>query len=122
MAAVKTTRKVVTAKSDPDAAALATAARELARAVGLKSAYTAGEAAEVLARFNVAQARGVLVIAKDSGEPVRVRASVLKAFVAGERTDDTRAAAKVMADLAKDAKSMLYGRKLAAYLVARAAA
>jgi len=109
---------------DPEATALATAARDIARTAGLKSAYTSGEGREVIDRFTVEKARGVLVIAKDNGEPQRIKASVVKAFVAGERKgdDDTKQAAKLMAELAKDAKSMLYGRKLACYLLARAAA
>jgi hypothetical protein len=106
---------------DAKAAELATAARDLARAAGLKSAYTSGEGREVLDRFTVERARGALVIAKDSGEPVRVKLTVLRAFVAGEKDDDTRAAAKVMAELARDLKGMLYGRKLACFLIARAA-
>jgi hypothetical protein len=107
---------------DPEAHALATAAREAARAAGLKSQYTSGEGREVLDRFTVTKApRGVLVITKDGGEPQRVKASVLKALIAGEKNDDTKAAAKLMAELARGAKSMLYGRKLAIYLIAAAA-
>ena len=106
---------------DPEATALAAAARDLARAAGLKSGYTSGEGREVLNRFTVEKARGVLVITKDAGEPKRIKLAVLRAFLAGEKGDDTRKAAKLMAELARDLKGMLYGRKLAAFLIARAA-
>lgn len=106
---------------DPEAAALAAAARNLARAAGLKSGYTSGEGREVLNRFTVEKARGVLVITKNDGEPQRVKLAVLRAFLAGEKTADTRQTAKLMAELARDLKGMLYGRKLAAFLIAHAA-
>jgi hypothetical protein len=121
MPATKTAPKVATRKADPEAAALADAARELARAAGLKSAYTAGEGREVLDRFTVDKARGALAISKDTADPVRIKADVLRAFVAGEKTDDTPAVAKQMAELASGTKGMLYGRKLGAFLLARAA-
>jgi len=76
----------------------------------------------VLDRFTVNNApRGVLVITKDGGESQRIKASVLKAFVAGGKTDDTSGAPKLMAGLAQGTKGMLYGRKLGAFLIARAA-
>ena len=121
MPATKTAAKVTTRKADPDAAALADAARELARKHGLKSAYSVGEGREVLDRFTVERARGVLVITKDGADPARIKASVLRAFVAGEKTDDTPKTAKQMAELASGTRGMLYGRKLGAFLIARAA-
>ena len=106
---------------DPEAAALATAARDIARAAGLKSAYSSGEGREVLDRFTVERTRGVLAITKDGGEPQKIKLTVLRAFVAGEKDDDTRDAAKLMAELAQGMKGMLYGRKIAAFLVAASA-
>ena len=84
-----TENKAAKTPKDRQGAALAAAARDIARAAGLKSGYTSGEGREVLNRFTVERARGVLVIAKDSGEPQRIKASVLRRFVAGEKTNDT---------------------------------
>jgi len=123
MPATKTTTAppAVRQPKDPEAAALAAAARDLARAAGLKSAYTPAEARGVLDHVTVEKApRGVLVLARDGVEPQRMRVSVLRAFISGEKTDDTRAAAKVMAELARDLPGTVYGRKMAAFLLAAA--
>lgn len=102
---------------DPDAVTLATAARELARSAGLKSAYTSGEGREVLNRFALKRARGFLTVTKDGGEAQRVRVSEVRAFLQGEGNQEV---ADLMAALAKDTKGTLYGRKLAAFLLAAA--
>lgn len=106
---------------DPEASALAVAARDIARAAGLKSAYTPGEARGVLDHLAVETARGTLVISKDGGEPVRAKLATLRAFLAGEKNDDTRAVAKVMSALAADLPGTVYGRKIAAFLLAASA-
>jgi hypothetical protein len=106
---------------DPDATALAAAARDLARAAGLKSAYTSGEGREVLDRFTVERNRGTPVITKDGGDLQRIKLTVLRGFVAGEKDDDSRVAAKLTAALARELKGMLYGRRLACFLITRAA-
>lgn len=111
------TRKTITAASDPEAAALSTAAREIARAAGLTSGYVPSEGRELLDRFTVKRERTVLIVKKDKDEPVRVKSSALKAFVSGDKDADV---AKQMAELAHGAKTMLYGRKLGAYLLAAA--
>lgn len=120
MPATATASKAVRPK-DPEAAALAAAAQKLARAAGLKSAYTSGEGRGVIDRLTVEKARGMLTISKDGGKPVRVKVATLRALLAGDRTDDIRAAAKVMADLARDLPGTLYGKKMSAFLLARSA-
>jgi hypothetical protein len=115
----KSAAKATKAK-DEQAIALAAAARDLARASGLTSAYGAGEAREIINRFDVTRARGVLTIVKDGGEPQKIKAAVLSAFIAGEKNDATREAAKLMAALSGDLKGMLYGRKSACFIAAAA--
>src|SRR4051794_3562697 len=122
-----TTAKVTEPKSrtprDPEGSALATVAQELARGAGLKSRYTSGEGRGVLDAFTVTKARGVLTVTRGD-DTHRVKAAALKALVAGERKDDdeVKAAAALMRDLSRDLPGTMYGRKTAAFLLARAAA
>src|SRR4051812_39225075 len=115
--ATATATKATRTPKDPEGADLAAAARELARAAGLKSAYTPGEARGVIDHLAVVRKRGVLVISKDGGEPVRVKVATLRALLAGEKDADARAAAKVMGDLSRGMPGTLYCRKLGAFLI-----
>lgn len=104
---------------------LAARAKDIAREAGLTSAYSSGEAAEVISRFRVERAPGgVLLISKGRSrvEPYRVRASVLRKYVNGASRDDAAVSevAALMRELGHGLKTMLYGRKLGAFLLALA--
>lgn len=114
-------------RRQPSASAteLAQRARDIAREAGLTSAYSSGEASEVLSRFKVERARGgVLLISKGRSrvEPHRVRTSVLRSYVDGASRDDAAVGevAALMRELGRGVKTMLYGRKLGAFLLALA--
>jgi hypothetical protein len=107
---------------DPEGTALAAAAQELARGAGLTSRYSSGEARGVLDAFTVTKARGLLTVTRD-GDQHRVKVATLKALLANERRDEdeVRDAAKLMTALSKGLPGTVYSRKLAAFLLARAA-
>lgn len=124
MPATKTAATDATVKrqpKDPEASAFASAAQDLARRHGLKSAYLASEARGVLDRLTIEKARGALAIAKDGGEPVRVKLATLRALLAGDKTEDTTAARKVMTELARDMPGTVYARKITVFVLAAAA-
>lgn len=104
---------------------LAQRARDIAREAGLTSAYSSGEAHEVISRFKVERAPGgVLLVSKGRSrvEPHRVRTSVLRSYVNGASREDAAVAevATLMRELGRGLKTMLYGRKLGAFLLALA--
>lgn len=112
------TKTRLTAKTDPEAAELAAAAKVIAREAGLKSAYTTGEGRSFLDHITVAKTRGALVLTKDDGDAVKVTTAKVKAFIAGGKDADTAA---VFAALARGLDGMHYGRKTACYALAAAA-
>src|SRR5262249_4369904 len=115
-ATAKAASKLVTRKSDPDAAELADAARKIARDAGLKSAYLVSEARGVLDAFTVTKTRGALAISRGD-EKHRVKVADLKSVIAKERGDeqDVKDAAKAMTALSHDLPGTMYGRKTAAF-------
>jgi hypothetical protein len=119
-ASTTVTKIRISAKSDPDAAKLATAAKEIARAAGLKSAYLPLEAREVMDHLSVTKARGALLITRDGGEPVRIKTAVLQSYIDGASRDEAGVgdAAKAMAEFSRGLEGTLYGRKTAVFITA----
>ena len=109
-ATTTTAAKAARAPKDPEGAALAAAALKLARTAGLKSAYTPAEGRGVIDHMAIERKRGMLAISKDGGEPVRVKVATLRALLAGEKDDDTRATAKVMAEFSRGMPGTVHGK------------
>ena len=103
------------AKPPREGAELAKAAQATARAVGLTSRYSSGEAAGIEHAMTITKQRAVIVVT-GGGQETRVKASALKAYVKGTKDEATKPVAKAMAELSKGLPGTVYGRKTAIFI------
>jgi hypothetical protein len=101
---------------DPDAAALAHRAQDIAREMGLKSAYLVKEAREVLDGFTVEPNNGDVVVTPLNGDPRTLPLQALEAAASGKKEDEAASVRKDLRELASG--TGVYARKLACFLLA----
>lgn len=118
-ATTTTTEQPQVEQQDPNVE-LAKAATAIARAAGLTSRYSKGEAAGLREHVEITKGQRGKLTLKRSGSEWTVTTAALKKFVANEAKDDedVKTAAKAMKDISIGLPGMMYGRKTAIFILA----